>query len=215
MPRWGLRSFLVAAALLAGPGSASAQYQILSPAGDTIRFERDRLLEMREFSTALREDLERDPAVLYYTAFGPVVERDDAASAFPWNAIEVVTDSLAGVVTPGNLREADRAYVNYAVLRMRAERADPDVPCDEWMGREVEAVEGFVVGWIVARTLFGGPPFGPLDELVFARAAGVLPGLIADQGDPHLRGCLTVWRQANPDAIRTYREWRSGRDAVP
>ncbi len=131
-----------------------------------------------------------------------------AEAAYPWNAVDVVTDSLAAVVTPGNLREADRAYVNYAVLRMRAVRGDPDVSCEEIVSREVEAVIGFVEGWIVARTLFGGPAFEPLDELAFAWLAGVLPGFIAEHANPQLGGCLAVWGDAYAHEIEAYRVWR-------
>jgi hypothetical protein len=166
---------------------------------------------MRDRSRALRQNLEEDPLVLYSRLFGQAVEAGAAERALPWNAIDVVTDSLASIMTPGNLREAERAYVNYAVLRMRAVRGDPDVSCDELMDRELEAVRGFADGWIVARTLFGGPEFEPLDELAFAAAAGVLPGFVADNADPHLGGCLAVWSAANEEAIEAYRVWQTER----
>jgi hypothetical protein len=199
---------LAAALVLGTPVSGHAQYRLSAPSGAELSFESDSLLQMRDRSRALRLDLEEDPEVLYYTIFGRPLEVDATDAAYPWNAIDVVTDSLTAVVTPGNLREADRAYVNYAVLRMRAVRGDPDVSCEEVVHREVEAVVGFVEGWIVARTLFGGPEFGPLDELAFAWSAGVLPGLIAEHADPQLGGCLAVWRGAHEDAIQAYRSWR-------
>ncbi|MGH7541213.1 MAG: hypothetical protein ACRELC_09455, partial [Gemmatimonadota bacterium] len=189
----------------------AAQYTLTAPWGDTLSSTRDALLEMRERSRELRTDLEQDPLVLYFTTFGPAVRPDAPTPAFPWNAIDVVTDSLAAVITPGNLREADRAYVNYAVLRMRAVRADPDVPCEELMAREVTSLDGFIDGWIVARTLFGGPAFALLDELAFARRADVLPGLIAARDDPQLGGCLRVWRVAHAAELEAYRRWRDGR----
>lgn len=207
------RAVLAVAAALLAASPAVAQYRLTGPA-DTIVFARDSLLEMRERSRTLREELEEDPQVLYYTTFGRPAEPADPAPAFPWNAIDVVTDSLAAVITPGDLREADRAYVNYAVLRMHAVRADPDVPCEALMERELEAVDGFVDGWIVARTLFGGPAFAPLDELAFARRDEVLAGLLAERGNPHLGGCLRVWREMHPDAIEAYRRWRADREPV-
>lgn len=202
-------TILVAALLIGIPQVGHAQYSLSAPSGDELSFERDSLLAMRDRSRALRQNLEEDPLVLYFTAFGQAVEAGAAEPAFPWNAIDVVTDSLAAIVTPGNLREADRAYVNYAVLRMRAVRGDPDVSCDELMRRELEAVRGFVDGWIVARTLFGGQPFEPLDEMVFAAAARVLPGLVAASSDPHLGGCLGVWSEANREAIEAFRNWQT------
>ena len=208
MPRRVLTA-LVAAVILGFPQAADAQYSLRAPSGDELSFERDSLLAMRVRSRALRQILEEDPLVLYFTAYGQPIARRAAERAFPWNAIDVVTDSLAAIVTPGNLREADRAYVNYAVLRMRAVRGDTDVSCDELMDRELDAVRGFVDGWVVARTLFGGPAFERLDELAFAAAAGVLPGMIAANDDRHLGGCLAVWSAANETAIEAYRAWRA------
>ena len=193
------------------PAAAEAQYSLTAPSGRVIEFDRDRLLEMRERSRVLWDDLQEDPEVLYFTTYGRELTQDDAAQAWPWNAIEVVTDSLAAVITPGNLREADRAYYNYAVLRMRAVRDDPDVACADLIDREVEALDGFVDGWVVARTLFGGPAYEPLDEFAFAREDGMLAGMIADRSDRQLGGCLAVWRESNPDAAEAYREWRRER----
>ena len=200
---------LFASAGAAFPRAAAAQYTLAAPNGEEVVFDGQRLLEMRDRSRTLWNELQDDPRVLYYTAYGRELERDDAAQAYPWNAIEVVADSLAAVITPGNLREADRAYYNYAVLRMHAVRKDPDVACDEVFGREMEAVDGFVDGWVVARTLFGGPAFEPLDEFALAREAGVLEGMVADRGDRQLGGCLAVWRDANPGAVDAYRAWRA------
>ena len=61
----------------------------------------------------MRRDLEEDPRILYYTSYGRDLRVEDRDEAYPWNAIDVVTDSIAAVVTPGNLREADRAYYKY------------------------------------------------------------------------------------------------------
>ncbi len=197
---------LIAPLLAALP--AAAQYRLVSAAGDTLDFARDTLLAMRDRSDALYQELEQDPLVLYYTSYGPELTSDQGDLALPWNAVDVVTDSIAAVVTPGNLREADRAYYNYAVLRMRSVRDDPDVPCDELFGREMDAVDAFVDGWIVARTLFGGPAYEPLDELAFARSAAVLEGYVAASSDRQLGGCLSVWRDEHAAAVERYAAWR-------
>lgn len=209
--RRSLRLASLALTLAAAP--AAAQYRLAAPGGEAIEFDRDTLLAMRDRSDALYRELEEDPLVLYYTAYGPELTPEQHELALPWNAVDVVTDSSAAVVTPGNLREADRAYYNYAVLRMHAVRDDPDVPCADLFAREMTAVDGFVDGWIVARTLFGGPPFAPLDELAFARAAGVLDGFVAASSDRQLGGCLDAWKSDHPDAVERFSRWRAARDA--
>lgn len=213
MVRRGTLSALVGLAIAVPP--AAGQYTIAAPGGETLEFQRDSLLAMRDRSDALYTELQEDPQVLYYTSYGPELSPDQRELALPWNAVDVVTDSTAAIVTPGNLREADRAYYNYAVLRMHAVRDDPDVPCDELFEREMVAVRGFLDGWIVARTLFGGPPFPPLDELVFASEAGVLDGYVAASSNRHLGGCLAVWRDEHPAAVERYAEWSEARALGP
>lgn len=212
--RWLPAVLPLVLSLAASPAVGAQDYDLRAPAGGELSFSRDTLLAMHEATRLLREDLERDPEVLYFTGFTPPVPEDSAARAMPWNAVQVLTDSTAAVRTPGNLREAERAYSAYAVVRMRNVRSDPDVSCDSLMAREVEAVSAFVDGWIVARTLFGGPPYAPLTELAFARDAGVLPGLVAAHGNEQLGGCLGVWREEHERSVHKYRRWREERFAA-
>lgn len=209
----GAAPLLLAALLLAVgvPTPAEAQYRLTAPSGAAIEFDADRLLRLRDRSDSLMTDLVEDPLVLYYPSFGRDLDESEARDAWPWNAVEVVTDSLAALVMPGNLREAGRAYESYVVLRMHAVRQDPDVPCEELLGREIEALDGFIDGWVVARLLFGGPAYEPLDEFVFAREAGVLQGLMLDRANRQLGGCLGVVREAGADEIAAYRTWRTER----
>ena len=200
------------AALVAGtvgPAAAEAQYRLTAPSGAVVEFEAADLLRFRDRSDSLMTDLVEDPLVLYYLSFGRDLDEAEARDAWPWNAVEVVTDSLAAVVMPGNLREAGRAYESYVVLRMHAVRQDPDVSCEALTGREIEALDGFIDGWIVARLLFGGPAYEPLDEFVFAREAGVLRGLMLDRSDRQLAGCLDVAREAREEERAAYRAWRT------
>lgn len=204
-----------AVALWPGPVIAQAQeYVLSSPAGDSLRFELAELRVMLEEARILYDDLVEDPRVLYTIGFGPPVSVDAPGPAYPWNAVSPTSDSTVDVVTPGNLREADRAYYNYAVMRMREVRSeDPDDPCDALVAREEVVLSSFVDGWVLARTLFGGPGFAPLDELAFARAAGHLRPLLAARGDASVGSCAPVWAEANPGAVDAYEDWRA--DAFP
>lgn len=197
------------------PAPATAQeYALTSPAGDSLRFELSELRVMLEEARILYDDLVEDPRVLYTIGFGPAASVDDAGPAYPWNAVSPTSDSTVDVVTPGNLREADRAYYNYAVMRMREVRTgDPDDPCDALVAREEAVLSSFVDGWVLARTLFGGPGFAPLDELAFARAAGHLRPLLAARGDASVGACAAAWAEANPGAVGAYEDWRA--DAFP
>ena len=197
------------------PASAIAQdYALSSPSDDTLRFELPRLRVMMEEARILYDDLVEDPRVLYTLGFGSPASVDAPGPAYPWNAVRPTSDSTVNVVTPGNLREADRAYNNYAVMRMREVRSeDPDDPCDALVTREEAVLSSFVDGWILARTLFGGPAFVPLDEFAFARDAGHLRALLAVRADAAVGVCAADWVEANGEAVEAYEAWRA--DAFP
>lgn len=195
--------------LLSMPAAASAQYRIVSPGGDTLGFSSAEVRAMLDTTRALRADLELDPKVMYTLGFVDRVAEAEPDSAYPWNAVRPRSDSVVVLYMPGNLREADRAYENYAVARMHVIRErDPDAPCDSVVAWESDVVSAFADGWIVARTLFGGPPFAPLDEIAFARASGHLAALVADRRDSWAGACAAEWASAHPGAVEAYRTWR-------
>ncbi|MEJ2482113.1 MAG: hypothetical protein P8049_03085 [Gemmatimonadota bacterium] len=196
-------------ALVTVAAPASGQYRVVSPAGDSITLATERVKVMLDTTRALRKDLEEDPRVMYALGFGARATDQNFDPAWPWNAVTVQSDSVVQVITPGNLREADRAYESYSVMRMRVIRGrDPDAPCDSLVAWEAQAVSSFVDGWIVARTLFGGPPYAALDALAIARRDGHLPALIVDLGDRQIGACAGEWAESHPDAIDAYRTWR-------
>jgi hypothetical protein len=210
------------------PRAAAAQYTLTAENGDTVQFESTALRAMLDTAKALYTDLQEDPRVAYITPLGREnVTADDPEASYPWNVVTVVDDSTADMQRlPANLREADRAYYNYAVQRMRVVRgADPDVPCDSVLALEESVVGSFVDGWIVSRTLFGGPPFAPLDELVFARRAGLLRPLLARLNDRQVGACAGQWADDNLGRVAAYDAWRlenfpaaageAGDEAVP
>jgi hypothetical protein len=207
------RAAVLSVALLGLPASPlCAQYRLEAPSGLALEFSSTEVRAMLDTTRALERILQEDPRVLYFTLIGPSVEADSADAAYPWNAVEVRTDSVATILTPGNLREADRAYYNYAVTQMQMVRElDPDVSCGELMDRELEAASAFVDGWLSSRLLFGGLPFTPLDEVVFAREQGQLAGMLAAKGDRQLGACVAEWIASHPGAVDEYRSWRDTR----
>lgn len=201
------------APLLAAADALPGQDRITAPSGHELVLSRDSVLSMLSRTRDLYDTLETDPGVVYYVGYGRTVPEARPAEAYPWHAVTVRDDSTVRVVVPGNLREADRAYFNYAVLRMRERAAGPDrpageAPCEEAVEREVRILDAFADGWIVARTLFGSPAFPPLAEIPFARSAGHLDAYAVERDPPQLEGCAGAWREAHPDRMAAYRSWR-------
>lgn len=200
---------LVTAALLTLPGPSRAQFVLEAPSGETLAYDSARVRDMLDRSRRLREILERDPDVIYYVGSGPAATTDSPTSAFPWNAVRPRADSAARVAFPANYREARRAYYNYAVKKMELIRSSPPTSdCSVAVEREVTSMSAWVDGWVVARTLYGGPPFAPLDAFAFAREAGHLPAMLVALGDSEIAGCLDRWRREHPEAMEAYRQWK-------
>ena len=200
---------LSALALTVVAGSATAQYVVEAPSGEQITFTGDELRAMLDTTRALYRNLEEDPSVMYVLGFSEAGAETPAEKTYPWNSVAPQSDSVANIVTPGNLREGSRAYYNYAVELMQFVRyGDPDVPCDSLMTVAENAVSSFANGWIVSRTLFGGVAYPALDEIAFAREAGVLKGMIAATQDGHVGACAAMWAEENPGQIEAYYEWR-------
>lgn len=197
------------AALVVLPGRARCQFVLQAPSGETLTYDSARVQDMLERSRRLREILELDPDVIYYVGSGPVASVDSPASAFPWNAVRPRADSAARVAFPANYREARRAYYNYAVKKMELIRSSaPTSDCSVAVEREVASMSAWVDGWVVARTLYGGPAFGPLDAFAFAREAGHLGAMLVALEDTEIAGCLNRWRREHPEAMEAYDRWR-------
>jgi len=115
---------------------------------------------------------------------------------------------VAEVAVPRNYREARRGYYNYAVRMMRQVReARPTAGCDDAVEREAGLVSAFLDGWIVTRTLYGGPALPAVDAMVFAREAGHLPAMLVALRDAEIRDCTDRWISEHPDAMESYRRW--------
>ena len=203
---------LCAAVVLLAAPPLEGQFTLRAPSGEALTLDSAAVQEMLRESRHLRSVLEEDPAVLYYVGSGPPATLEEPASAYPWRAVLVRNDSVARVAFPANYREADRAYYNYAVRKMEMIRSlPPAVRCSTSVGREVELVSAFTDGWIVARTLFGGPAFAPLDAFAFAREAGHLRAMVVELGSGALGGCVREWAREHPEEVEAYRAWRSDR----
>lgn len=206
------RAALVGALLAAvAVPAARAQQTLRAPSGATLEVPRDTLLRMMEETRAYGDTLVEDPDVLYYTGYSAAVTDSAYENALPWNAIEVRSDSVARVATPGNLREADRAYHAYAVARMEAYRsrgADGPASCEERMAAEVELLEAFARGWTVSRIYYGAPPYPPLDEMAFLHRRGMLMPYLALRPPSRLRECAGRWVEEHADRVEAYRRWR-------
>jgi hypothetical protein len=61
--------------------------------------------------------------------------------------------------------------------------------------------------WILGRSVYNTQPYGPLDELAYAKEAGHLEAFIFTARPNEFASERATWVRANPGAMERYRQW--------
>ena len=61
--------------------------------------------------------------------------------------------------------------------------------------------------WILGRTVFDTQPFGPLDELAYAKYEGFLDAFIFTARPGEFAQARAEWARSNPEEADRYRDW--------
>jgi hypothetical protein len=87
---------------------------------------------------------------------------------------------------------------------------------DEWLP-EAPDVTGFELerailaraadAWILGRAVYNTVPYGPLDELAYAKEEGFLDAFIFTARPNDFATARTEWARANPERMDQYRDW--------
>jgi hypothetical protein len=87
---------------------------------------------------------------------------------------------------------------------------------EEWLPEAPDAV-GFDLerailaraadAWILGRAVYNTVPYGPLDEIAYAKEGGFLEAFIFTARPSEFATARTEWARANPGAMERYRDW--------
>jgi hypothetical protein len=61
--------------------------------------------------------------------------------------------------------------------------------------------------WILGRAVYNTVPYGPLDELAYAKEAGFLDAFIFTARPSEFAPARAEWVRANPGEMERYRDW--------
>ena len=172
--------------------------------GERILPSSERMAEVEAWLQPVVEDIGLNPTFLIR-----VIQED--VTRYPWDALDLVADTADVRVADAAL-DGETPYMIYAFLRLMQERD----AVDEWIP-EAEGLEGFQVEeaivsriadvWLLGRSVFDTQPFGPMDELLYAKEFGYLTDfLLATQGD-RFTEAADQYREANPDKAVEFRDW--------
>jgi hypothetical protein len=194
----------------AAGGCATAAPEIPPPrtiivhSGERIRADHEEMKVVNEWVTREQENISQDPS--FWVVSTPVLEE-----AFPWEGM-VVSNDTVNVRVPLGASDGQLVYQIYGHLHLmttmgRQAEWLPEAP--DAVGYDLErAISARAAdAWILGRTVFDTQPFGPLDELAYAKYAGYLDAFIFTARPGEFATARAEWARANPGAADEYRDW--------
>jgi hypothetical protein len=98
-------------------------------------------------------------------------------------------------------------HLHLMTVMGRQEEGLPEAPDAVGYDLERAILDRTADAWILGRTVFGTSPYGPLDELAYAKEAGFLDAFIFTARPDEFAETRADWARANPGEVERYREW--------
>lgn len=160
--------------------------------------------EVNEWVVREQDDIVNDPSFLVVS--DPVLEE-----VLPWDGMVLGRDSVT-VRVPLGAPDTRLVFQIYGHLHLMVQMGQqeewlPEAP--DAVGYELERaiVDRVADAWILGRTVFDTAPYGPLDELAYAKDAGFLDAYIFTARPDEFGASRTEWARDNPGEVDQYREW--------
>ncbi len=195
---------MVPAACSSGPRSVGQPRPIIIYSGARLRVEQTRMDSVYAWVTDEQLNIQEDPSFW-------VITQPTIGETYPWEELNVREDSVT-VRTPMGVQDAELVYMIYGHLHLmktmgRLEEWLPEAPSAEGYDLERAILSRTADAWILGRTVFNTVPYGPLDELAYAKEAGFLDAFIFTARPSEFAAVRAEWVRANPDQMERYREW--------
>jgi len=194
---------MLAACAAAGP-AIPVPRPIVVHSGERIRVDQERMEEVNAWVTREQRNIQEDPS--FWVVTSPVM-----GEPLPWEGMRISQDTVT-LQVPIGASDASLVYQIYGhqhlmVTMGRQEEWLPEAP--DAVGYELERaiVSRVADAWILGRTVFDTQPFGPLDELAYAKEAGFLDAYIFTARPDDFAASRSEWARENPGRTETYREW--------
>lgn len=187
-----------------GPPEVPAPRPIVIHSGARLRVEQERVQNIHEWVIREQSNIIEDPTFL-------VESRPIPEEVYLWQGLEIEGDTVRIPVYRG-APDAQLIHQIYAHLRLmvvmgRQEEWLPEAPAAVEYDLERAILSRAADAWLLGRTAFDTPPYGPLDELVYAKEAGYLDAFIFTSRPEEFATARTQWAQENPGDNEAYRDW--------
>lgn len=205
----GRFALLAVAGLLAG-GCAASMPDVPEPrtiiihSGARINADHERMKEINKWVTEEQDNIVRDPSFL-------VALEVTEGLVYPWEDMEIEGDTVRPRVDPRapDTRLVMEIYGHLHLMVLMGRQAEwlPEAP--EATGYELERaiLSRTADAWLLGRTVFDTAPYGPLDELIYAKEAGFLDAFIFTARPDEFARERAAWARENPGETERYRNW--------
>jgi len=199
-----MASLTVLGACAAAAPSIPPPRPIIIHSGARIRADHEEMKAVNDWVTAEQINIDQDPS--FWVIGNGVIEE-----TFPWDGMHISNDSVTVNIPLGG-RDGELVYQLYGHMHLmsrmgRQQEWVPDAP--DAVGYELERaiVARIADAWILGRTVFDTQPFGPLDELAYARDSGYLDAFLFTARPGEFATSRAEWARANPGKMEEYRDW--------
>ncbi len=177
---------------------------IIIHSGARIRADHDRMREINEWVTRQQDNIIRDPSffVDHKLATDPV---------YPWEELEIEEDTVRVSVDPrasdAYLVQEIYGHLHLMVAMGRQAEWLPEAPNATGYQLERAILSRTADAWLLGRTVFDTAPYGPLDELTYAKEAGFLDAFVFTARPNEFAGDRAAWARETPGEADSYRNW--------
>jgi hypothetical protein len=163
---------------VAGCSSATPLPQtrpVVVVSGERVRANPEAMQAVDRWLRPQLDDIDRNPTYL-------IRLKEDRSVVYPWDKLEIVGDTVDITLQQG-FDDGQTPFLLYAHFRLMAERGGLERWLPEGVGLEGLALERAILTriadvWLYGRSVYDTSPYGPLDEILYARENGFLDDLI-------------------------------------
>lgn len=199
---------IAVAAVVAGCATVASEIPdprpIVIRSGARIRVDRERMQEVNDWVLREQENIIEDPSFW-------VITEPNTDESYLWEGLQISNDTVR---VPIDVRAQDARLVHelygHMHLMVTMGRQDEWLPeAPDAVGYELERaiLERCADAWVLGRTVFDTAPYGPLDEMAYAKEAGFLEAFIFTARPDEFSSSRAAWARANPEEMSTYRDW--------
>jgi len=206
--RRGSKAVLIAGALAVG--ACATSYSLPAPrtlvvrSGARIYAEEARLDEIDVWVREHLDNIALDPSFLM--TYETTVEQ-----TYPWEGLSIRGDTAEVLLYQAAPEALNFLYIyGHFHLMDKMNRLDEFLP--EAVGAQGYELERTILArlsdaWLYGRAVFDTPPYGPLDELLFANEGGYLDAFILTARPEEFEQERATWLRENPGQEAVYTRW--------